>query len=810
MAFFCQLHCCLPYIRDMRLLYFILISLFTLPATAQIIKGNITSTEGEPLSNISIMLEGTTQGTRTIESGDFILRNIKPGTYTIIASGTGYSASKQNIVVVAGENNFLNLELNKATQQLQEAKISTVKNRSKDKASSIAARLPLANIENPQVINTVPNQLITEQGATDFPSIIRNLPGVVKQWSSVSPYYSSRGFNTRNYIRNGVDSYSASDLDPVNIEQMQAVKGPSGTLFTSSLVSFGGLLNRITKKPFDSTRVEIGYQAGSFDLSRFTADINTPLNKEKTILLRINAAQHYEGSFQDAGFIRSTFVAPSLIYKAGDKLTLSFEAEIFAREGTSLPQITAIGPVQPGNTKPGASSPNGLFTEYNRSYGNNSITLKYPNQSFYGQVTYKLSDQWTSQTNLVRTSTQNTGNYLTFNLLKGDSLLVRNISNYPTSKFTISQIQQNFTGDFKIGGLRNRLVIGLDYYQFVNSSSSNALNGRGGRKAFDTLSVKHAMPNYELISPEAINAKLNGLAATYTSTRQNTYSAYASDVLNLTSQLAAMLSLRIDRFSNEGTTNLTTNVLTGKYDQTAVSPKFGLVYQVVKDRVSLFGNYTNGFQNVAPVTQPDGTVSTFKPQYGNQFEGGVKAELAHDLLSATISYYNIKVENTLRPDVTRPTYTVQEGTQFSKGVEVDLFSRPVIGLLLNAGFAYNDSQLTSADGTVNNLRPVNSGPAKTANWYGSYTIPYGRFNGLGAGLGGNYYDRTLIVNNTANGQFYTNAYTLLNAALFYNQPKYRVGFNLDNLANTQYYYGGFGSVTPGMLRRFMMNVAIRF
>jgi iron complex outermembrane receptor protein len=794
----------------MKFLYTFLILLFTIPAIGQTIKGNITSTDGEPLSNISVKLEGTGNGTRTEENGDFVLRNIKPGTYTLIASGIGYTASKQNLIVISGKNNFLTLELNKATQQLSEVVIGSRKNRQRDKASSITSKLPLSNIENPQVINTVSNQVITEQAATDLNSMVKNIPGVVKGWSSVSAYYTSRGFNTRNYIRNGVAGYVTADMDMANVEQLVAVKGPSGTFFGSTLVSFGGLLNRITKKPFDTTHVELSYQAGSFDLNRFTADINTPLNKEKTVLLRVNAAQHYDGSFQDAGFIRSTFIAPSLFYKASDRLSFSLDAEFYYREGTSLPQITPVGPIQSGSTKTWASNPSQLPLEYNRSYGNNSVTLKDPNRSIYGQMNYKISDQWTSQTNLIRTSAENTGNYLTFTLLKGDSSLVRNVSNYPTSLFTISQIQQNFIGDFNIGKVRNRLVVGLEFYQNASAFSSNALNGRGGRKAFDTLSIKHAMPNYELISPSSISNKLTGLAATYSSSKLNTYAAYASDVVNITDRLSAMLSLRVDRFNNTGTTNVTTNVTTGNYDQTSFAPKFGFVYQVIKDRVSLFGNYNNGFQNVAPTTQPDGTVSTFKPQYANQLEGGIKAELAHDLLSATVSYYSIKVENTLRPDVTRPTFTVQEGSQFSKGVEIDLYSRPVTGLLINAGFAYNDSQLTSADGTVNGLRPVNSGPDKTVNFYASYSLPFSDLQGLGVGFGGNYASRNLIVNNTTNGQFYLNSYTLLNSAVFYNRPRYRFGLNVDNLANKQFYNGGFGTITPGMLRRYIVTLTLKF
>jgi iron complex outermembrane receptor protein len=793
----------------MRFFHTLIILLFTISATGQTIKGNITSDEGASLSNISVKLEGTTLGTSTNENGDFALRDVKPGTYTLVAWGSGYAASKQNLVVISGKNDFLALELNKATQQLSEVVIGSRRNRQRDKSSAIASRLPLNNIENPQVINTVSNQIITEQAATDLNSIIKNIPGVVKGWSSVSAFYTSRGFNTRNYIRNGVAGYVTADMDMANVEQLIAVKGPSGTLFGSTSVSFGGLLNRATKKPLDTTHVEIGYQAGSYGLNRFTADINTPLNKEKTVLLRMNASHHHEASFQDAGFIRSTFIAPSLYYKASERLSFSLDAEFYNREGTSLPQITPIGPKQPGSAKTWANNPAQLPLDFRRSYSNNSITLKNPNRSLYGQVNYKLSDQWTSQTNLVRTSAENTGNYLTFALLKGDSSLARNVSNYPTSLFTITHVQQNFTGDFKVGRLRNRFVIGVEFYQNSSSFSSNALNGRGGRKAFDTLFVTRPMPNYESVSPASIANKLNGLTATYTSSRLNTYAAYASDVVNITDRLSAMFSLRIDRFNNNGATNLTTNITTGDYEQTAFAPKFGLVYQIVKDRVSVFGNYNNGFQNVAPTTQPDGTVNTFKPQYANQLEGGIKAELAHDLLSATISYYHIKVENTLRPDVSRPTFTVQDGSQFSEGVEIDLFSRPVTGLMINAGFAYNDSGLTSADGTVNGLRPVNSGPAKTLNFYTSYSLPFPSLQGLGIGFGSNSYSRNLMINNTTNGQFYLNSYTLLNCGVFYNRPRYRFAINVDNLTDKQYYNGGFSNITPGMLRRYIATLTLK-
>jgi iron complex outermembrane receptor protein len=787
-----------------RLLIVVTLSLFTaLSSYAQRLQGTATTPAGSPIGGLSVSLLGTAYGTLTTEQGSFALDNVVPGTYTLVASGLGYQTTRQAVAVAAGQTTTVALQVSKNQLSLEEVTVLERPARARDKASAYAARLPIANLENPQVLNTVPNQVIVEQAALDLTTITRNLPGVSKGWASVSTYFTSRGFNTRNYYRNGVASYSTADLDPVNIEQLVAVKGPVGTLFGGPLVSFGGLLNRITKRPFDGTHVELSYQAGSYDLSRFTADVNTALTRDKRLLLRVTAAQHYEGSFQDAGFVRGTFVAPSLLYKVNDRLSLSLDAEFYAREQTSAPQISPLGPRQAGTARVGASSPAQTRLDYRRSYGNNTVTLHDPNLSVYAQANYKLSDQWTSQSNVTRTQTQNLGNYLTFSLLRGDSTLRRNVTQYPTSLFTVTQLQQNFIGDFQLGPLRNRLLVGLDFYQNSSNFSSNAPSGR----VFDTLAVTRAMPRYGLISPATITAKIGNLVPAYSSSSQSVYGAYVSDVVNLTPRLSAMLSLRVDRFVSAGSTNLATNITAGDYQQTALSPKLGLVYEVLPGRVSVFGNYNSGFQNV---TGTDVNGRQFKPQYGNQLEGGVKAELKQDVLSATVSYYDIRVDNTLRGDVNNVGFSIQDGTQFSRGVEVDVQARPVSGLLMLAGFTYNDSRLTAADATVSDRRPATAGPARTVNFWASYSLPTQALRGLGAGFGGNYFADNLLINSTTAGQFTLPAYTLLNAGVFFNRPRYRLAANLDNLANRQYYTGGFGNYTPGMLRRFIGTFTLKF
>ena len=775
---------------------------------AQRIKGTITTLEEQPLEGISVSLVGTSAGALTGGRGEFVLADLPPGAYTLVANGLGYQASKRNVTVAAGETTTLTLQISRSSQELREVTVTARPRRLRDPASATAARLPLANLENPQVVNTVPNRVIVEQAAVDLPAIVRNLPGVSKAWASAATFYSSRGFNTRAYFRNGVASFATADLDPVSTEQLVVVKGPAGTLFGSPLVSFGGLLNRLTKQPFDSTRVALSYQAGSYGLSRFTADVNTPLTKDQRVLLRVTAARHDEGSFQDAGFVRGTFVAPSLLYRATDRLTFSLSAEFYAKKLSSTQQTGPSPPGRPEAARNATRTPVDFGLDYRRSYANNTVAISNPNRSFYGQVDYRISDQWTSQTNLTRSQAENTGDYLSFRLLAGDSLLLRNVTRYPTALVTVTQIQQNFTGDFALGALRNRLVAGLDYYQNDNDFSTNGLNGRGGRPAFDTLALTRATPRLTVLSPATITARLGTLPPTYTAARQTTYGAYASDALNLTDRLVVLLSLRLDRFVSDGTTTTTTSRRTsGAYNQTTLSPKFGLVYELVRGRVSLFGNYLNGFQNVGGT---DVNNRNFRPQHGNQLEGGVKAELKRDVLSATVSYYDIRVDNTLRTDAANPGFSVQDGTQFSRGVEADVQARPVAGLAVLAGFAYNESRLTNADASVRGRRPADAGPVRTANLWASYVRPAGALAGLGVGFGGNYVGNNLLLNSTSAGRFVLPAHTLLNAAVYYGRPRYRLAANLDNLTNRQYYTGGFGNYSPGQLRRFIGTLTVRF
>jgi iron complex outermembrane receptor protein len=765
------------------------------------LKGTVYTSDQKAAAYVTILVKEAKRTILTDESGNFQINRIAPGNYQLEISLIGYEKLQKNVTIQAGSTETINLQLQVSEKQLTEVTVTTGRNRFSRTQSNDVAKMPLKNLENPQVYTTVTQALLQDQLNVVYADALKNIPGVIMQLenNSAGGTVTSRGFSTQSFLRNGVPGIiGGGTLDPANIENIEAIKGPSGALYGSSLVSFGGLFNCVTKKPLDSFQTRIGYTGGGFGLSRLDADVNAPLDKAHRLLARINAAQYAEGSFQDAGFKKYYFVAPVVTYQLSDKTKLTVETEYKREKANSFYRLFADG-----SYVTGVRSPKALNIDWNKRFSSDDIFMTTTTTNFFAVLQHQFSNAWQSRATYTYLSSQASGSSGYLTLKPGNDSLIRYMSYMEYSNSYASDFQYNLNGDFTVGKLRNRLLIGADIYLQTTQSSSP------GTIAFDVLSVSKPGTAYTNLNQLALQDKLKGLTSTRTKAVQNTYSVYAQDVLNITGQLMAMASVRIDYFDNPGTKNLTKDTTTGKYQQTTVSPKFGLVYQIIPDQLSLFGNYSNGFQNVAPVLQPDGTTSSFKPSQANQWEGGVKLGLANGKLGGSLSYYDIRVTDISRTDAPdRPTYTVQNGTQYSKGVEGEITAMPFRGLQLIAGYAYNDSKIIKSSPALDGFRPSSAGPKQLANIWVSYRVATGWLKGIGAGVGGNYASENMV--NVSTTTLYTlPSYTVLNASISYEQLRYRLIVKADNLTNEKYWVG-WSTTIPQMPFRVSAAAYLKF
>jgi TonB-dependent siderophore receptor len=763
--------------------------------SAGTVEGLVKTADDTPAAGVNVRLRGTERGTTTNEEGRYVISNVPSGDYTLIVSYVGLATQQRQITVDAGTRVSVSaITLQESTQTLEEVVVAGERSSYATPTSEHVAKMPLRDIDNPQVSSSIPATLLEDQVVTSFEDAMTNAPGVFKLWESTgrgddgAGYYSIRGFAVQPTMRNGRPALTNGSPDPANVERVEIPKGPSGTLYGSSLISYGGLINVVTKKPHSSFRGEVSYTTGSFGLNRGAVDLNVPIGEENDLALRVNGAFDSRASFQNSGFSQSGFLAPSLLYEATDQLSFRVDAEYHTAEKTNPTMLFMAR-----SSAPHASSIDELQYDPDHSFTSNDLTLRTPTLRLQGLMEYEVDASWTAKTSVSRSTSKSKGNYtFLFENTGTSGSFFRFVSDQNSTTLN-TDLQQTLVGSFDLATTEHQMVVGGGYRQ------EELVNNGTGFVVFDQVSLGSASSG---LSEAAVDGALADASVNQSRTEQSTYSLYAADVVDVFPRLSVMGSLRLDHFDQEGTVSNDDD----DYTQTAWSPKFGAVVRPVPDRISLFANYMNGFSNEAPRTEADGSTRSFEPEQANQWETGVKANAFGGRLSATVSYYDIAVSNVVLE--TEPNVYVQDGEQESQGVEVSVTAAPVEGLDVIAGYSYNESEITEGQAQFEGRRPEQAGPQNLVNAWVHYRVPDGVLEGVGIGIGGNYAGDNKILNRDT-GQFTLPSYTVLNASISYDTGRYRLDLKVDNLTDKTY-YKGWTTVNPQAPRSVRANFTYKF
>ncbi len=818
------------------------------------VKGVVTNNIQQPLSGVNLLVKNSKQGVLSNAQGAFEITNMVDGNYTLIVSYIGFKTREINFTISNNTSKLLEtIVLYEGNELLSEVVVmGNRKNKFSRKKTAYVSKLPLRDLENSQMYSTVTSELLESQVVTNFDDAIKNATGVSKLWEGTgrggdgTGYYTLRGFSVQPNLIDGIQGSVFSAVDPSYIERIEVLKGPSATLFGSTDNSLGGLINIVTKKPYEGFGGSISYTGGSFDFHRVSVDINTPLAKNGPYF-RINSSYLNQGSFQDAGFRKTFFVAPSLSYRVNNKLNLSFGIEYSKTKQTNPAMIflRRAYPLVSNNPSEFGINPETSFT-------NNNVYLENPVFNTRFIADYKITNQWTSQT-IFSSSNYKSEGYYSYLLEGASRYFLRSLPDpsdpsFPAvsasnqffqglleqdviSRLIIQQnseqtqynVQQNFIGDFKIGNVRNRMVIGFDYVNFKSIDKNKDGDPNTGFPYINGFFLPNGTPIDNPLTPAEVEITyahqpnlfdpiFENYPANNIRLKSQTAAAYVSNVINFSPALSAMIGFRLDYFNQDGA-ELNTN---DDYTKTSFSPKFGIVYQPITNKISLFTNYQTGFINNDPrisvdLNSGETIVETLAPTKVSQFEMGIKTNLLNGKLNVGVSYYDIKVEDkrATNPEMDRSSVNIDG--QKNKGVEIEVNTNPIPGLNLRASYAYNDSKIVkTVSKALLNRRPIESGPETIYNFWADYKFLKDSFlKNFGIGAGFNGESEYFTSNNSVSGQFEFPAYTIFNTSIYYDTNKFRIGVKANNISD-ETYYKGWSTIVAQQPRAFLGNVIYKF
>jgi iron complex outermembrane receptor protein len=131
--------------------------LINLIATAQsgIIKGKVTSADGQPAAFVTIGLKDTKKGTITGEDGFFTLKNIKAGEHVLIISYTGTKTINKNVTVQPDQVTDISVALEATASQLNEIVVAGAHGKTINRKPVSIGKLPVAAMDLPQSVTVI-------------------------------------------------------------------------------------------------------------------------------------------------------------------------------------------------------------------------------------------------------------------------------------------------------------------------------------------------------------------------------------------------------------------------------------------------------------------------------------------------------------------------------------------------------------------------------------------------------------------------------------------------------------------------------
>ncbi len=153
-------------------------------------------TTGETLLQANVVINGTSRGTATNNSGYYVLRDLAPGTYTVVFSYVGYETRADTVSLEPGEKRRLDVELVPVSYEAEEVVVTDESEEEELERQLGTDRLRTANVK-------------------ELPSVLE--PDVFRSLSLLPGVSTASDYSSNLYIRGGSPDQTLVLLDETTV-----------------------------------------------------------------------------------------------------------------------------------------------------------------------------------------------------------------------------------------------------------------------------------------------------------------------------------------------------------------------------------------------------------------------------------------------------------------------------------------------------------------------------------------------------------------------------------------------------------------
>lgn len=690
-------------------------------------------------------------------------------------------------------------------QQLPKISVEAAEDALKTDVAS-SPKYSQALLDTPQTIQVIPQAVIRERAATTLRDVLRNSPGITFQAGEGGgglpgdQNFSMRGTSARNSLFvDGVRDVGSYTRDSFNLQQVEVIKGPTGTMAGRSATT--GAINQVTKVPHqgDAQDYSLGY--GSDAYKRVSSDLNLGLGD--SMALRLNAMYHdAEVSNRDVVETQRWGIAPSFALGLGT--ATRFTASALYVDEDNVPDY---GLPWGSTTQAGVTYPTGAY----------HTTPAVDQSNFYGLKNYDFEDIETKSGTLQLEHDFN------------EAITARNVLRYLDSERSSAitaprppnrQLQrrdmqsENLTNltdvsiEFATGAIRHTVVTGLELTRETTKSRNSAQTTNQPTIA----DFFHPDPNALPLGPMPINS------GNPSKTEIESIALYLVDTIQLNEQWAITAGLRrddvdVDYELRNFTTRAVTESLSRSDDE--ITYQGAVTFKPVAAG-TLYVAYGTGFDpTVDAGTTGSGLSSAptqannvnLPPEESSNLEAGVKWELLDRRLALNAAVFRTEKTNLRTRNLNTDPF-ILDGEQRIQGVEFSASGSISDAWSVFAGASVLDTEYKLSLNALDQGQELPLVPEVSANAWTTYVLPFG----LTVGLGVQYIDDMVRSRSATLGELVVDGVTLVDLMASYTvNDTLSLRLNVLNVGDEEYVdrFGG-GHYIPGAGRSAQLTAFLSF